>query len=130
MAVIHGSYCGAFVVRLYLSRLLLALVNLLFGWCKLNVIEQLRNAVRLGKQLNHEITEAKKGLLEMSSQGDKVKALINEIGEDIQEVLDKLANASEEGLSKEEVEEIVAMLEPIAAKVPEPVDPPEPEPTT
>ena len=106
------------------------LLNLLFGWCKLNVsvLGQLRRAVKLAKELNTEITEAKKGLNEMSELGTAIKALIAEIGGDIDEVLEKLENIPDEGLTKEEAEEIKASLETIAAKVPEPV-PPTPEPT-
>jgi polyhydroxyalkanoate synthesis regulator phasin len=53
-----------------------------------------------------------------------IKALIAEIGDDLQEVIDKL-EAATGGLTAEEAQEIADLLKPIAAKVPEPEAPPE-----
>ena len=53
----------------------------------------------------------------------EIKALIVEIGDDLDEVIAKLENATG-GLTATEAQEIADMLKPIAAKVPEPEEPP------
>ena len=54
----------------------------------------------------------------------EIKALIAEIGDDLDEIIAKL-EAATGGLTAAEAQEIADLLKPIAAKVPEPEAPPE-----
>ena len=92
----------------------------------MSILSELSDAVRLARQLKQELNEVAQisttiieGLNTMSEKGDQAKALITEIGTDLQSVLDKLAGFTD-GLTATETQEIIDMLTPIAAKVPTP----------